>query len=359
MAGHLKDEDYWIGRTRPAALCDSPSQSFTIDVIEGVEPLNDQFGIAKPLTVPSMLRRALFEQPPPANAGAEDKSHTSVAAPLGTFAVLDGAKVQGLPEILVASGLEHACLFQGDAAGELSDVAPWVVRLEEDERFTRHLFTRGHAPWEMWDRAPGIYLRSRDSLKDLRAHLRKFIKVCDESGAWFYLRLYDPSVMRAFLRGAPRFGHRFLTRLSPWNHLTVITCFDSRAEIASPVKGIELETYPIRLGSDEKIVLRQLTFEARAEGLLTALDKGGSISISTNPAVRQGQKGVIVAALHRMYSYGFQQQLQQERWGVWELFYGVDFERTDPTLSRICDTRDMSSGERFAMFQRRLEELYP
>ncbi len=335
----------------------SPS-ALHIDTIENIAPLDEQFGVEAPKTVPDALYELLFDQPEPTKAEIMAEGDASVVPSLGTFAVLDAANVQNLPEILSASGLEYVCLFNGDAGDELRDVAPWIVKLEEGNRFVRHLFTQGDAPWAMWDRAPGIYVRSRDGLEDLRTHLRKFVKVRDEAGAWYYLRLYDPRVMRAFLRGAPKFGHRFLARPSPWSDLTVLTCFGNRAEIACPARTVPADTRPIQIGPEEKAVFRNLTFEARADALMAKLDKGNAVSMSTDRDVRTAQKCAIVDAFHRMHGYGFQQPLQQERWGLWELFYGIGFERADHVLSHICDTREVPSGERFAAFQRRLEEIY-
>ena len=94
--------------------------------------------------------------------------------------------------MLEASGLDHTCLFQGAAAEDLRDVAPWLVRLEEGHRLTRGLFAHGNAPWDMWDREPGIFLRSTATLAALRKHLRKFTKVQDEDGMWYYARFWEP-----------------------------------------------------------------------------------------------------------------------------------------------------------------------
>lgn len=99
-------------------------------------------------------------------------------------------------------------------------------------------------------------------------------------------------------------------------------------------------------------------FGAHADALMARLDKSNVISMSTDQRVRLAQKTAIISAFHRMYDYGFQQPLQQDRWGLWELFYGAGFEMNDPILKRIRETPDEPSGLRFAAFQRRLEEIY-
>lgn len=165
---------------------------FEAETIEDVEPLGDQFGVAEPITVPEALQDALFGHPD--STGAEITAHGSGSAPLPalhTYAILDAAKVQGLPELLEASDLPHRCLFKGAAYDELKDAAPWVVQLKENNAFTRNLFRNSNAPWHLWDKQPGIYIRSRAKLDDIRTHFRKFTRVRDDQGQWYYFRFWE------------------------------------------------------------------------------------------------------------------------------------------------------------------------
>ncbi|MBT0958969.1 DUF4123 domain-containing protein [Alphaproteobacteria bacterium KMM 3653] len=199
-------EDYWAG----AALKDSageashPQPELPVQIIEGVEHLDAQFGVQEPQNVPTALRDALFGRP------KQIEGHSPL--PLKTYAILDAAKVMGLPETLEASGLEHACLFKGKAAGELRDVAPYLVRLEESHSFTRNLFTKGPSVWHMWDRQPGIYLRSTEDFQKTWKHFRKFIKAQDYTGRWLYLRFWEPSTF-GVLSKIDRSSEPWLTRL--------------------------------------------------------------------------------------------------------------------------------------------------
>lgn len=76
---------------------------FKLEQIEGILPIRAEPGSASPV-VPSLLHEALFGQ-------LEDRASDS-------FAVLDGASVDGLPELLNASGMDHECLFRGQAGGK-------------------------------------------------------------------------------------------------------------------------------------------------------------------------------------------------------------------------------------------------
>lgn len=176
-----------------AAVQPEPARpALQIETIEGVEPLDAQIGAFPKKTVPDALHDALFGQPEPTAAEIEAAGGDPAAVPpMQTYAILDAAKLTNLPELLERSGLEYRCLFKGDAYDELKNVAPWIVRLEEGKAFTRNLFTRSDAHWHLWDKEPGIYVRSRGTLDAMWRHFRKFTRVQDEDGNWAFLRICD------------------------------------------------------------------------------------------------------------------------------------------------------------------------
>lgn len=182
------DEDnYWTGLSLTGSTENeaSTSSALTVQVIDRVEPLDSQFGLVKRLTVPTALHKPLFGQ----------LIKDCATIPLYTYAILDAAKVPCLPEILDASGLDYASLFQGEAAEELRYVAPYLVRLEEEHDFTRNLFTMGEAGWQMWDKEPAIFIRAQVRLHELRKHLRKFTQIRTEAGSVEYFRFWESTVL--------------------------------------------------------------------------------------------------------------------------------------------------------------------
>lgn len=173
-----------------------------VDVIEGIEPLDTQIGVLQKRAVPDVLRDVLFGQPEPTASEIEAAGgDASAVPPMRTDAILDAAKVVNLPDLLEDSGLEHRCLFKGDAYDEMKDVAPWLVRLEEGNGFTRNLFTLSDAPWHLWSTEPGIYVRSRHDFDSLWRHFRKFTRVQDEAGKWFYFRFWDELGRNCSIKG--------------------------------------------------------------------------------------------------------------------------------------------------------------
>ncbi|MBL3576194.1 DUF4123 domain-containing protein [Rhodovulum sulfidophilum] len=167
-----------------------------IEEIEGVMPLDHQHDVWPLKTVPDLLFDHVFGQP---LASEPDATY------LKTYAVLDAAKVFGLREILEAGGLNFRCLFKGEAEEDYEDAAPYLVELKDQDAFARLLFTylpelpEDLTSRHMWHKAPGIYLRSRSSFNDVWTHFRKFIRIQDRNGKWYYFRFWEGRMLGRLL----------------------------------------------------------------------------------------------------------------------------------------------------------------
>lgn len=194
----------------------------TFETIPRVEPLDAQFGVMVQKTVPDALDTPLFDQPEPTRAELEAaQGDPTQVPPMQTYAILDAAKVTNLAVTIETSGLKHRCLFKGAAYDNLKDVAPWIVQLEDGNKFTRQLFTQGKAPTNLWDSEAGIYLRSRSTIDDLRDHFRKFTKVQDENEKWYYFRFWEPKTVEQMFAA---FGNAGAQRfLAPCSSLIILT----------------------------------------------------------------------------------------------------------------------------------------
>lgn len=147
----------------------------------GIAPLDAQFGMFPKLDFPSAAEEALL-------GGNEDS----------LFVLLDGALVPSLEERIEAEGLISRSLFAGRAEEEYREVAPRLVQLRRGSSLLRSLFTDAGRPSDLWRHKPGLFLQSKVSIDTLRAHLRRFTRVQDADGKWFYFRMHDAESMNYY-----------------------------------------------------------------------------------------------------------------------------------------------------------------
>jgi Domain of unknown function (DUF4123) len=194
-----------------------------VETIDGVMPLGRQTGVWPKLTTPEALRNVLFGQPAPDPGLTRPGAVPSAQAlpDLLTYAILDAAKLPLLPDLLEQSGLQFRCLFKGKAYDTLKDAAPYLVQLTEDHAFTRSLFTAAGMPADLWGKDLGIYIRTRQTLDDLWTHFRKFTRLRDTRGKWYFWRFWEP----AFFHAARHFvGSHWLSGLEfdSWQHDCIV-----------------------------------------------------------------------------------------------------------------------------------------
>ncbi len=164
--------DYRTDKDVPQPIADRPRAI----VLSGIVPLDAQIGVFPRKTVPDGLSEHLF-------------AHGPVV-----YAVLDGAKIDALPEILGASGLQHRCLFTGQAAEDHGDAAPWLVELHPEAALLRQLCTRSEARSHHWGAEP-LFLRSDAGFDALSRHLRKFTQLRDTGGRWTFFRFWQTDIL--------------------------------------------------------------------------------------------------------------------------------------------------------------------
>ncbi len=163
-----------------------------VKALEDAAPLDAQFG-SPALQMPEELCEPLFGDPDP-KADFEAWGGEKNLPPLKTYALLDAACHPALPDILDTSDLNHKCLFTGKALEELGEAAPWLVELEPDHSLTRKLMTTDTAPGGLWEKQLGIFLRSRVDMNSLWKHLRRFTRLRDETGKWYFFRYWSPPI---------------------------------------------------------------------------------------------------------------------------------------------------------------------
>lgn len=112
---------------------------------------------------------------------------------VNVWAILDGARDERIFGAVDRTYQDKCCLYSGDLPWQLQMAAPYLVQLDREDRFTNYLLDNG------WGNSWGVFLRSETSMKNLRRHLRAFLRVRDQSGQYLIFRYYDPRVLRIYL----------------------------------------------------------------------------------------------------------------------------------------------------------------
>ena len=149
-----------------------------------VSPLDLQFGDVAKRTVPAELDGLLFGDA------------------MNVFAIIDSAKILGLPETLAASSLAYSCLYSGGAAEDLSDVAPYIVQLDPASDLTRRLFMDADQPIGWWRNRAAVFIRSPSPMDEVRKHFRKYTRLQSEDGNWALLRFWEADTMLSLIRNS-------------------------------------------------------------------------------------------------------------------------------------------------------------
>lgn len=111
------------------------------------------------------------------------------------FAVLDGASVEQLPQLLWEHKPQNICLYRGELEPDMASVAPYLVKLEFDHRFAKLVCEKG------WGKHWGIFVitPAEVDIRVLRQHFRRFLMVVSPDNKTLYFRYYDPRVLRVYL----------------------------------------------------------------------------------------------------------------------------------------------------------------
>lgn len=111
------------------------------------------------------------------------------------YALLDGARDPRIEPLVRQSDAEFSCLYAGELSPELSAAAPYLLHLDPQQPYTRHLLEQG------WGQSWGCFavVPTHVTLDDLRSHLRTLLRVKDPDGNLLVFRFYDPRVLRVYL----------------------------------------------------------------------------------------------------------------------------------------------------------------
>ncbi len=111
------------------------------------------------------------------------------------YAVIDGASLPNLLAKLEEHEPKNTCLFRGELPFDLAEAAPYLVKLEKDNKFSDWLLN------ESVEEPCCIYAQTTviGDFIQLRKHFRSFLRVKAPEDKNLLFRYYDPRVMKTYL----------------------------------------------------------------------------------------------------------------------------------------------------------------
>jgi len=109
------------------------------------------------------------------------------------YVVLDGARSPSVQAWALSDGAPAWCLYREPIAKELQAVAPYLRRVGRGHAETDNFFQ------EAWGAAWGVLFSCPAPSKELRRHMRRFLRARTEEGSVLVFRWFDPRVLREFL----------------------------------------------------------------------------------------------------------------------------------------------------------------
>lgn len=108
------------------------------------------------------------------------------------YAIVDGAADPRLYDLIVTTK-DHACLYAGDYAPETKKALPYIVAMQNKERFSQ-IWSSNEAG-NFW----GILCQSAHGLLQLRRHFRHFTTARLPLGEVVLFRFWDPRIFVPFV----------------------------------------------------------------------------------------------------------------------------------------------------------------
>lgn len=109
------------------------------------------------------------------------------------FVILDGATVNGLLDKLYQWRPAHVCLFRGKLTADMAEVAPYLVRLEENHPFSEWVIKNSSG--RHW----GVFFSSMFDERKLRRKFRNMLDAMLPDGRKVMFRYYDPRIFNVYL----------------------------------------------------------------------------------------------------------------------------------------------------------------
>lgn len=297
------------------------------------------------------LRTALF--------GARDR----------IYAILDGGRIEGLPERLEALDVPRLCLFSGQMVEDAGEMAPWLVELTPENPLLRRMLCDMPddvaAVHGLMRRGPGIFLRTALPIKELRAHLRRFMRVKDANDGPFFFRFWEPEAAAAYFKSIanrPETVTRWMCPrdgTAPLEAIAIPTWIGGPALVCVTAQDLPGAPEPARgafiLTREDVAALRDVQWRRDRWSLMERLrttfpERVKGLGTEATP--------IVEGMIDRMVALGFWRRDMLFTFCAWALHFGADVLERDPEgkLQKIL-ALPAPVEDRFALIAERMETL--
>lgn len=316
-------------------------------------------GTAK-VTAPDALAEALPDASPELL-----KSLYGPDAPAGVYMLVDASlrrEISGLFD-LDSIELPALCLFEGKAAEDSAEIAPWLVDMSipDPEAVAGLIFHRKFFAHH-WPAGTSLLIQTDAPFAAVQKHLRRFIKlpVQDDGGTRFF-RFWDPRALRPFLTAiaedAPRMRRMMMMDTGEPLHY-VLRDGDAEMRLSPDADGLAATPVtPMHLRfADFDPIARARALERRRR-MADRIQADFSRELEHRP--RKAIEAAVEHAVQRFEAYGFRKHAYLHFFAAWTVFYGPDFEMRDPAgrLEEICRSPAAPEADRFKAFRDRFDNF--
>lgn len=290
---------------------------------------------------------------------------------LRTYLIVDASlrkKITGLFD-LDSLDVPVRCLFKGDAAEDLKEVAPYLIDMTlpggtSDDAggvpvFVRNFFAKH------WDKGTGIIVRSSADMEEIWRHFRKFTRYTGPDRKTYFFRFWETNSSYDYfttVSGNPaRARELFLTRQGSW--ITAIVSYAEKTDrlyaihpVPALLAAARPSGKPFSVSPDEERALMRsiLRFHAKAiqdRIMARHADRLGGMD-------PKFMEDTVFHAVVRMHSYGIYKIAYLEELAEAEIFLGPEYEKKDPRsgLQEIFDQPGHET-DKFYKVMDRLSEM--
>lgn len=278
-------------------------------------------------------------------------------APGRTYMLIDAtlrADVAGLFDLDVQD-CDALCLFDGDAAEQYGEAAPWLADLSIGDPATQSL--RFHADFfaRHWPTGTSVLIQTDADLAQIKRHLRRFVRLpVTDDGKRRYFRFWDGRILPDFLAAIALDGARARRMcVTDAQHEVRYTCLTSdgpHSMVPDMARLVPLPVSVMYLTNADFDATARADQEARYARIATRIKQDFHTQLAARDL--EDVTRTVRAAAQRFARFGFSQHAHIHFFAVWSVLYGIGFEEADTTgrLQEICRS-DAPERARFDAFR--------